>query len=136
MLKKLGYSEDDWTRQLSRKVGRKEKAIPDFAFFPQGDKHFEKAPMVIEAKLDMAPIREFQKAFSQGLSYADLLHSTIMGICDKERLILYKADKQGIFDRNNPIFEEHWAAIYADALIGARLNKLIGKEVIKDLKII
>ena len=40
MLKRLGYTESDWTRQLSQKAGRKEKAIPDFVFFPKGEKHF------------------------------------------------------------------------------------------------
>ena len=89
MLKKLGYAESDWTRQLSQKAGRKEKAIPDFVFFPRGEKHFENAPMIIEAKLDMAPVQELLKAFKQGLSYARMLRSSIMGICDKERLILY-----------------------------------------------
>ena len=133
MLKKLGYTEADWTRQLSLKAGRKEKAIPDFVFFPQGDKHFETAPLVIEAKLDMSPVQELQKAFKQGMSYAKMLRSSIMGICDKERLILYKADSNGFFDRNNPIFEDHWAAIYADSIVGARLNKLIGREVIKNI---
>lgn len=132
-LKKLGYSDSDWTRQLLLKAGRKEKAIPDFVFFPRGKEHFETAPMIIEAKLDMAPVQELQKAFEQGWSYAKLLRSTFMGICDKERLVLYKADSNGFFDRNNPIFENHWAAIFADSNIGAQLAKLIGREVIKGI---
>lgn len=131
MLGKLGYNENDWTRQLSQKAGRKEKAIPDFVFFPKGEKHFENAPMVIEAKLDMAPIQEQLKAFKQGLSYARMLHSAILGICDKERFILYKVDKNGGADRNNPIFEDHWASIYSDAEVGATLNHLIGREVVR-----
>lgn len=133
MLIRLGYSETDWTRQLPLKSGRKEKAIPDFVFFPHGEKHLEMAPMVIEAKLDMSPIQEMQKAFRQAFSYAKSLRSVFMGICDKERLIIYKANAHGIFDCNNPIFEDHWAAIYADSNVGARLNQLIGKEVIKGL---
>ena len=131
MLEKLGYNEGDWTRQLSQKAGRKEKAIPDFVFFPKGEKHFENAPMVIEAKLDMAPVQEQLKAFKQGLSYARMLHSAILGICDKERLILYKVDKNGGADRNNPIFEDHWVSIYSDAEVGATLNHLIGREVVR-----
>lgn len=131
ILKRLGYSESDWSRQLSQKAGRKEKAIPDFVFFPQGEKHFENAPMVIEAKLDMSPVQEMQKAFKQGLSYARMLRSSIMGICDKERLILYKIDKNGAADRSNPIFENHWSTIFSDVEVGAELNHLIGREVIK-----
>ena len=133
MLKKLGYAETDWTRQLSLKAGRKEKAIPDFVFFPRGEKHFENAPMIIEAKLDMAPVQELLKAFKQGLSYARMLRSSIMGICDQERLVLYKVDKNGGADRSNPIFENHWASIYSDPEVGATLNHLIGREVIANM---
>lgn len=130
MLKLLGYNEEDWTRQLSQKAGRGLKAIPDFVFFPKGERHFASAPMVIEAKLDMSLITEQQNAFSQGLSYARMLRSSIMGICDKERLILYQVDKNGTANRNTPLFEEHWLSIYGDAEVGAKLNQLIGKEVI------
>ena len=133
MLKLLGYREEDWTRQLSQKAGRGLKAIPDFVFFPKGEKHFASAPMIIEAKLDMSSIAEQRNAFSQGLSYARMLRNSIMGICDKERLILYRVDKNGIADRNSPLFEEHWLSIYGDAEAGAKLNQLIGKEVIANI---
>jgi hypothetical protein len=36
-------------------------------------------------------------------------------------------------DRNAPIFEEHWASIYKDDKVGAKLIQLIGREVVKDL---
>ncbi|MDY4758464.1 MAG: type I restriction enzyme HsdR N-terminal domain-containing protein [Parabacteroides sp.] len=133
LLRKLGYDETDWTRQLSQKAGRKEKAIPDFVFFPRGEKHFENAPMVIEAKLDMAPVQDAQKAFNQCLSYARMLRSSIMGICDKERLLLFKVDANGAADRSNPLFENHWITIFSDPEVGASLNKLIGKETIEHL---
>ena len=133
ILEKFGYTEADWSRQLSQKAGRTEKAIPDFVFFPRGEKHFENAPMVIEAKLDMSLITEQQKAFSQGLSYARMLRSKIMGICDKERLILYSVDNNGACDRNQPLYENHWKAIYSDEVEGARLKQLIGREIIETL---
>ena len=133
ILEKFGYTEADWSRQLSQKAGRTEKAIPDFVFFPRGEKHFENAPMVIEAKLDMSLITEQQKAFSQGLSYARMLRSKIMGICDKERLILYRVDSNGASDRNQPLYENHWKAIYSDEVEGARLKQLIGREIIETL---
>ena len=133
MLERLGYTEADWSRQLSQKAGRTEKAIPDFVFFPRGEKHFENAPMVIEAKLDMSLITEQQKAFSQGLSYARMLRSKIMGICDKERLILYRVDNNGASDRNQPLYENHWKAIYSDEVEGSRLKQLIGREIVETL---
>lgn len=133
ILRKLGYNEKDWTRQLSLKAGRGLKAIPDFVFFAKGDKHFETAPFVIEAKLDMSLMREQINAFSQGLSYAKMLRSSLMAICDKERLVIYRVDDNGTADRNTPVFEEHWASIYRDPLVGASLSKLIGKEIIQNL---
>ncbi len=133
LLNKLGYTEQDWDRQLSQKAGRGLKAIPDFVFFPKGEKHFASAPMVIEAKLDMSSVIELQKAFKQGLSYARMLRSQIMGICDKERLILYAVNENGKADIENPIFENHWQTIYNDEVIGGKLSKLIGREVITNM---
>lgn len=132
LLKRIGYNDSDWTRQLQLKAGRKEKAIPDFVFFPQGATHFESAPLVIEAKLDMSSMVEEQKAFRQALSYARLLRSKLMGICDKERLVIYALDSSGSCNIERPLFDNHWQAIYSDETIGAKLNQLIGAEVIKE----
>ena len=128
LLEKLDYSETDWTRQLSQKAGRKEKAIPDFVFLPKGEIHFQNAPMVIEAKFDMSSSIERTKSYNQALSYARLMKSSVFGICDKDRLIIYK-EKKGYFDRFKPIFEKHWQSIN-DVEIFRQLKLLIGKEVI------
>ncbi|MFC2514774.1 MAG: restriction endonuclease subunit R [Prevotella melaninogenica] len=133
ILKKFGYIEDDWTRQLQLKAGRKEKAIPDFVFFPKGEKHFENAPFIIEAKLDMSSILERQKAFRQALSYARMLRSKLMGICDKERLMIYRIESTGSCNIETPLFDYHWQAIYSDNIIGAKLVQCIGKEVVESL---
>lgn len=130
ILLNLGYDESNWTRQLSLKAGRGLKAIPDFVFFPKGDKHFESAPFVIEAKLDMSSMVDRINAYKQSLSYARLLRSKLMAICDKERLIVYEVDKNGSSDINTPIYEEHWVSIYSDEIAGANLKKIIGKEVV------
>jgi len=132
LLDKLEYSETDWTRQLSQKAGRKEKAIPDFVFLPKGELHFQNAPLVIEAKFDMGSNRERTKSYNQALSYARLMKSAIFGICDRDRLIIYK-EKNGYFDRFNPTFEKHWQNIN-DAETFRQLKLLIGKEVIKNHK--
>ncbi|MCH3992843.1 MAG: restriction endonuclease subunit R [Prevotella sp.] len=130
-LKMIGYQESDWVRQLMLKAGRQEKAIPDFVFFPVGERHFESAPMVIEVKLDFSSHLELQKAFRQCLSYARMLRSRLMGICDKERLLIYKVNMSGMADITSPIFENHWPVIFSNDLVGAHLNQLIGAEVIK-----
>ena len=133
MLNRLGYCDNDYTRQLSQKAGRGLKAIPDFVFLPQGEKHFASSPLVIEAKFDMSPMTERINAFAQCLSYARMLRSKLMAICDKERLVVFAVDDNGSADRNNPVFEEHWANIYGDELIGAKLKQLIGKDVVKTM---
>jgi len=132
LLEKLGFSETDWTRQLSQKAGRKEKAIPDFVFFPKGEIHFQNAPMIIEAKFDMSSNIEKTKSFNQALSYARLMKSSIFGICDKDRLIIFK-EKNGYFDRFKPTFEKHWQNIN-DSETFRLLKILIGKEAINNLK--
>jgi hypothetical protein len=130
ILHRLGYSDSDYTRQLSQKAGRGLKAIPDFVFLPQGEKHFASAPLVIEAKLDMSPMAERINAFSQCLSYARMLRSKLMAICDKARLVVFAVDANGSADRNNPVFEQHWTNIYTNEQIGAKLKQLIGKEIL------
>ncbi len=132
-LEKIGYTSDDWSRQLSQKAGLKEKAIPDFVFFPRGEKHFENAPMLIEAKYDMSLITEQQKAFAQALSYSRMLRSSIMGICDKERIILYTVNNDGASNRNQPLYENHWETIFSDEIEGAKLKQLIGRDVVKNM---
>lgn len=129
LLSKLGFTEADWTRQLSQKAGRKEKAIPDFVFLAKGEIHFQNAPLVIEAKFDMSSNIEKTKSYNQALSYARMMKSPIFGICDKDRLIIYKEHK-GHFDRFKPTFEKHWQNIN-DAETFRQLKLIIGKDAIK-----
>lgn len=131
VLKDLGYKEDDWTRQLKLKAGREEKAIPDFVFFPYGEKHAENAPLVIEAKKYMASERDRYDNYRQGRSYAKMLESEFLGLCDEERLIIYRRGKNGTFDYTSPEFEAHWAAIWGDEEVHDTLLHLIGADVIK-----
>lgn len=130
LLKKLGYTENDWTRQLSQKAGRKEKAIPDFVFFPKGEVHFQNSPLVIEAKYDLSSSIERMKSYNQALSYARMMQSSTFAICDKDRLIVYKG-KDNSFNRFKPTFEKHWQNLN-DAETFNTLKKIIGKDYIKN----
>lgn len=132
LLEKLGYSEHDWNRQLSQKAGRGLKAIPDFVFFPYGEEHFQNAPFVLEAKFDMRNMTEKTNAFNQALSYCKMMSASILALCDKERLIIYRKER-GIFDRNNPIFEKHWGSIN-DNSVFTELKKIIGRYVVERMK--
>ena len=128
LLEKLGFTDKEWTRQLSQKAGRKEKAIPDFVFFPKGEMHFQNAPLVIEAKFDMSSNIEKTKCYNQALSYARMMRASLFGICDKDRLIIYK-EKDGYFNRFNPEFEKHWQNINDEETF-RKLKLLIGKDVL------
>lgn len=133
LLEKLGYQPEDWSRQLEQKAGRGLKAIPDFVFFPKGELHMHNAPLVIEAKYDMASSKEYDKAFRQGLSYARMLRSGIMGICDQDRIVLYQITDLGSADKTNPIYEAQWAVVNTDVAMFNKLQKIIGKPVIANL---
>jgi|HigsolmetaAR202D_1030399.scaffolds.fasta_scaffold10243_3 hypothetical protein len=129
LLTKLGYTEGDWTRQLSQKVGRNLKAIPDFVFLPKGELYFQNAPLIIEAKFDISSNIERTKSYNQALSYARMMKSSMFGICDKERLIIYK-ERKGLFDRFQPAFEKYWQNIN-DTETFNQLKLIIGKSAIQ-----
>lgn len=130
LLERLGYSKSDWVRQLVQKTGRKEKVIPDFVFMPTGEIYFQNAPMVIEAKYDLASNIERMRAYNQALSYARIMNSFIFGICDKNKLLVFKKEK-GAFKRFSPIIEEYWQNINNEATFNS-LMKVIGKNVISN----
>ena len=127
----LGYRKEDWTRQLRLKAGRGEKAIPDFVFFPHGEAHAENAPLVIEAKWHMASEKDRNDNYRQGRSYAKMLESEYLGLCDDERLIIYRRDGNGSFNYNSPAFEAVWAAIAGDEQVHDTLMQMIGAEMIR-----
>lgn len=138
LLKALGYSPeqgDEWHRQFVIKMGRSDKEIPDFVFFPKRIGNQAVAPMVIEAKLDFKNPRQRSKDFNQGLSYARTLHSQLLGICDKEEIRIYKADKHGMFyeDKSN-IFIGHWSELKENGEIFNNLKRLIGRDVVSKIK--
>jgi len=139
ILTRLGYSEEDgvdWTRQLVQRLGRKEKGIPDFVFFPKGDSHQRTAPFLIEVKKDFKNAKQLKKDFGQGVSYARTLHSPLMGICDMEQIRIYESDKNGLYyDEKNPKFCAYWGDIIAKDEVFADLKKIIGKESILKIKI-
>jgi hypothetical protein len=136
LLTKLGYSNvdgKDWKRQVVVKLGRKEKYIPDFVFFPKSESHYQvEAPFLIEAKYDMKNNNERKSAFSQACSYAHPLASKLFGICDKNFIRIYKS-KTGFFTENDIIFDEYWNNIQKPEKFN-ELKKIIGRDVVSALK--
>jgi hypothetical protein len=142
LLEKLGYNKPekkDWVRQYQIEVGRKEKAIPDFVFFPTSDtKHNSDlnyqatAPFLIEAKYEIKNIHDRFNAFRQACSYARPLTSKIFGVCDKNGIRIYEG-KNGYFSEDNIAFEDYWGNLNKPEIF-LRLKKLIGRDVVVKLK--
>jgi hypothetical protein len=100
-LKELGISQNDYIRQLPVRAGRGSKIYPDYALFYDKTSGYEKAKVLIEAKYHMKSNRETEEAFKQSRSYANILESKIIVLCDKDCIIVYKKD--GGFDRQRYI---------------------------------
>lgn len=146
MLVRLGYSskeKEDWHPELQLKAGRDKEVgekgslpRPDFTFFPKEEKAgIYTAPMLIECKYDMSSNNEFQAAFWQSVSYARLLQSEIMGVCDKYILRLYRKDKRGNISMDTPIFDAKWSEIDANSEVFNKLIKLIGRDTIAKMAV-
>ena len=81
----------------------------------------EKAKVLIEAKLYMKNNQEIEEAFLQARSYAQLLESYIIILCDKVGLIVYK--KKGSFDRGR-YKKYYWEELENTDIFNELKNKL------------
>ena len=97
-LNQIGYTEHkNYIRQLPIRAGRGSKIYPDYALHYDNKKGYEKAKILIEAKYYLKTNKEIEEAFKQARSYANLLESQTIIICDKYGLIIYQ--KKDAFDR-------------------------------------
>jgi hypothetical protein len=80
-LERLGYTEDDWIRQMSIKMGRGERNYPDYAFGATTKRGEESASMVLEAKYRIGTRKELRDAFYQAKSYALRLQAKRIVLC-------------------------------------------------------
>lgn len=100
LLNSMGWYENkDFIRQLPIHAGRGHRIFPDFALHYDNKPDEEKAKVLIEVKLYMKNNQEIEEAFLQARSYACLLESSVIVLCDKQCLIVY--EKKGSFDRDN-----------------------------------
>ena len=97
LLEKLGFTHQDWQRQLKVKIGRNERIIPDYVIFPRLERMNETGYWVWEAKHSIANSGQLANDFNQAKSYA--LRLQCQG--------LTLASKEGIWTCLNPFnFEE------------------------------
>ena len=70
LLKRLGFDEDDWLRQMTLRMGRNDRVFPDYALFANDRRGEESAQFIWEAKYRIANERQLKDAFLQAKSYA------------------------------------------------------------------
>lgn len=122
LLNSMGWYEGkDFIRQLPIHAGRGHRVFPDYALHYDNKPDYEKAKVLIEAKLYMKNNQEIEEAFKQARSYANILESSVILLCDKQCLIVYEKG-QG-FDRDN-YKKYYWVELENHDIFNELKNKL------------
>ena len=95
LLNSMGwYEHKDYVRQLPIHAGRGHRIFPDYALHYNNKPEEETAKVLIEVKYHMKNNKEVESAFLQAFSYAKLLMSSVIILCDKECILAYD-NKEG-----------------------------------------
>lgn len=99
LLGSMGWFENkDFVRQLPIHAGRGHRIFPDYALHYENKPDYERAKVLIEAKLYMKNNQDVEDTFKQARSYANILESSVIALCDRQCLIVY--EKKDSFDRD------------------------------------
>ena len=90
LLTHMGYSADDWLRQMPLRMGRGERNYPDYAVEPNPTRGEESAGFLIETKYEISTKQQLEDAFIQGKSYALRLQARAFMLAAKEGIWLYR----------------------------------------------
>jgi hypothetical protein len=127
LLKRLGYKQSDWVRQMPVKMGRGERNYPDYAFGANPTRGEESAKMLLESKFQLSAHREFVEGFYQTKSYALRLQSKMMVMAAMEGVWVF-SPVSGRFDIKK-FLRKSWGELsHPDAF--HELLCLIGKDAI------
>lgn len=122
LLNSMGwYEHKDYIRQLPIHAGRGHRIFPDYALHYDNKPEEEKAKVLIEAKYHMKNNHEIESAFLQAFSYAKLLLSSVIVLCDKECILVYES-KEG-FSRSR-YKKYYWEDMRNPDLYNELKNKL------------
>lgn len=122
LLNSMGWKESkDFIRQLPIHAGRGHRVFPDYALHYSDKPDYEQAKILIEAKLYMKNNQEIEEAFKQARSYANILESSVIVLCDKQCLIVY--EKKESFDRDR-YKKYYWGELENPNLFNELKNKL------------
>ena len=122
LIRRLGYSEEDYVQQLHIEIGNHNHAlIPDFVLHPLSAQGHYSAYSVIEAKRSISNTKQLEATKTQVRSYAKLLGARYAVIASKEKVWVMSAKD----DYSDAVFEAAWDEL-ANADIFYSLNRLIG----------
>lgn len=122
LLNEMGWYEyKDYVRHLPIHAGRGHRIFPDYALHYENKPEEEKAKVLIEAKYYMKSNQEVESAFLQAFSYAKLLLSSVIVLCDKECILVY--DNKDGFSRSR-YKKYYWENMKDPDLYNELKNKL------------
>jgi len=125
LLQRLGYSKNDWIRQMPVRMGRRERIYPDYAFGVHNKKGEESAKMILETKFSLSTHRLLTDAYYQAKSYALRLKAKVMLLASKEGLWIFQR-KNDDFHIDNFIHKNWNELNHPDEF--HRILKVIGKR--------
>ena len=124
LLLRLGYTEEDWLRQMRLRMGRGERIYPDYVFGAETKRGEERADMVLEAKFTISGDKALRESYAQAVSYAYRLRAEVVMLGAREGLWLFR-QKRGSFSLTHFSFYDWDALQHPDTLFG--LSKLLVK---------
>ena len=107
-LNKLGFSENDWIRQMSVRMGRGERVYPDYAIKANTKRGEESAEFIWEAKYKITNKKQLLEDFFQAKSYALRLNTNGFGLVAMEGIWLSFKKDSFMFDK---IIKYSWEEI-------------------------
>ena len=96
LLERLGYTPDNWLRQMPLRMGRGERIYPDYVFGANQTRGEESAAMVLEAKFSISREKDLQEAYFQMNSYALRLQAKVAVLAAREGIWVFPR-KRGSF---------------------------------------
>jgi hypothetical protein len=130
LLRHLGYSENDWVRQLSVRMGRGERNYPDYVLGCDPRPGEESGVAVIECKFDIDSKKELKETFIQAKSYALRLQASILVLAARRGLWIFIQRADG-FSVEHFIFKTWNELSHPDVLHA--ISVVIGKRAIATL---
>jgi len=127
LLERLGYTQDDWIRQMSIKMGRGERNYPDYAFGATTKWGEESARMVLEAKYRISTRRELREAFYQAKSYALRLQAERIVLCAIDGVWIFEYQAHD-FDREDFVHRRWSELSHPDTL--HEISRIIGHKAV------